>query len=240
MELDKVGEKKTAMFLIMSDTNSTFNFLLALLQSQMFNMICEGADDKHGGELPIPVRFMLDEFSNIGQIPNFHRLIATIRSRGVSASIILQSTAQLKSIYKDNAETIMDCCDSKVYLGVSNPKALKELSEQLGKETIDMYNTSDTKGTSPTYGVTYQKTGKELMSPNAIAELKRNKCIVTVSGLSPFCSYKYDITKHPRYRELSDFDKKNTFDVEAYLSTRLRMKKDDQVEVYDLGTIPNK
>ncbi len=237
MEIDKVGEKKTVMYLIMSDTNKTFNFILALLQSQMFNIFCEGADDKHGGELPVPVRFILDEFANIGQIPNFEVLISTIRSRGVSASIILQSKSQLKALYKDHADTIINNCDSKVFLGSSESTSLKELSEQLGKETIDMFNTTDTKGMSPTYGVTYQKTGKELMSPDEIAVMNRGECIFQLTGVRPFKSKKYDITKHPRYKELSDYNKKNTFDVEAYLSTRLRLKYEDQVENYDLGTI---
>lgn len=240
MDLDKAGEKKTVMYLIMSDTNKTFNFILALLQSQMFNILCESADDKHGGELPVPVRFILDEFANIGQIPNFEVLISTIRSRGVSASIILQSKSQLKALYKDHAETIINNCDSKIFLGSSEATTLKELSEQLGKETIDMYNTTDTKGMSPTYGVTYQKTGKELMSQDEIAVMNGGECILQLRGVRPFRSKKYDITKHPRYKELSDYNKKYTFDVESYLSTRLRMKKDDQVEVYDLGTIPNK
>ncbi len=237
MELDKMGERRTAMFLIMSDTDATFNFILAILQSQMFNILCECADDKHGGRLPVPVRFLLDEFANIGQIPQFEKLIATIRSRGVSASIILQSKSQLKAMYKDNADTIEGNCDAKVFLGGSEKTTLKDLSELLGKETIDMYNITDTRGMSPSYGTNYQKTGKDLLSQDEIAVMDRSKCIAIVSGVRPFLSKKYDITKHKRYKELSDYDEKNTFDVEAFLSTKLKMKKTDTVESYDLGII---
>ena len=239
MDLDKIGERYTAMFLIMSDTDATFNFLLAMMQSQMFNILCECADDKHGGKLPVPVRFLLDEFANVGQIPQFEKLIATIRSRDISASIILQSKSQLKAIYKDNAETIEGNCDARLFLGGSEKTTLKDLSELLGKETIDLFNTTDTKGMSPSHGVTYQKTGKELMSQDEIAVMDGRKCIAVVRGVRPFCLNKYDITKHPRYKELSDYDKKNAFDVEAYLSTRLRLRNNEQVETYDLGTINN-
>ena len=237
MEIEKIGERKTVMFLIMSDTDATFNFLLAMMQSQMFNILCERADDKHGGRLPVPVRFILDEFANIGQIPQFDKLIATIRSRGISASIILQSKAQLKSLYKDNADTIEGNCDSKVFLGGSEKTTLKDMSEILGKETIDFYYTTDTRGQSPSFGTTFQKTGKELMSQDEIAVMDGRKCIVVVRGVRPFLSDKFDITKHKRYSQLSDHDKRNTFDVGKYLSTKLRIKKTDKVDTYDLGTI---
>jgi len=225
MELDKIGERKTAMFMIMSDTDGTFNFILAMMQSQMFNLLCECADDLHNGKLPVHVRFLLDEFANIGQIPQFDKLIATIRSREISASIILQSKSQLKAIYKDNADTIEGNCDTTLFLGGKEKTTLKEMSEILGKETIDLYNTSDTRGNSPSYGLNYQKTGKELMSQDEIAVMDGGKCIMQLRGVRPFFSDKFDITKHKRYKELSDFDEKNLFDVEAFLSTKLKMKK---------------
>jgi type IV secretion system protein VirD4 len=237
MELDQIGERKTALFMIMSDTDGTFNFILAMMQSQMFNLLCECADDKHHGKLPVHVRFLLDEFANIGQIPQFDKLIATIRSREISASIILQSKSQLKAIYKDNADTIEGNCDTTLFLGGKEKTTLKEMSEILGKETIDLYNTSDTRGNSPTYGLNYQKTGKELMSQDEIAVMDGGKCIMQIRGVRPFFSDKYDITKHKRYVELSDYDEKNLFDVEAFLSTRLRMKKNEIVEVHDMGII---
>ena len=237
MELDKIGERKTAMFMIMSDTDGTFNFILAMMQSQMFNLLCECADDLHNGKLPVHVRFLLDEFANIGQIPQFDKLIATIRSREISASIILQSKSQLKAIYKDNADTIEGNCDTTLFLGGKEKTTLKEMSEILGKETIDLYNTSDTRGQSPSYGLNYQKTGKELMSQDEIAVMDGGKCIMQLRGVRPFFSDKYDITKHKRYIELSDYDEKNLFDVEAFLSTKLRMKKSQIVEVHDLGVI---
>ena len=237
MELDKIGERKTAMFMIMSDTDGTFNFILAMMQSQMFNLLCECADDLHNGKLPVHVRFLLDEFANIGQIPQFDKLIATIRSREISASIILQSKSQLKAIYKDNADTIEGNCDTTLFLGGKEKTTLKEMSEILGKETIDLYNTSDTRGNSPSYGLNYQKTGKELMSQDEIAVMDGGKCIMQLRGVRPFFSDKFDITKHKRYKELSDFDEKNLFDVEAFLSMKLKMKKSQIIETHDMGTI---
>ena len=237
MELDKIGERKTALFMIMSDTDGTFNFILAMMQSQMFNLLCECADDIHNGKLPVHVRFLLDEFANIGQIPQFDKLIATIRSREISASIILQSKSQLKAIYKDNADTIEGNCDTTLFLGGKEKTTLKEMSEILGKETIDLYNTSDTRGQSPSYGLNYQKTGKELMSQDEIAVMDGGKCIMQLRGVRPFFSDKFDITKHKRYVELSDYDEKNLFDVEAFLSTRLKMKKSQIVEVHEMGVI---
>jgi len=237
MELDQIGERKTALFMIMSDTDGTFNFILAMMQSQMFNLLCECADDKHHGKLPVHVRFLLDEFANIGQIPQFDKLIATIRSREISASIILQSKSQLKAIYKDNADTIEGNCDTTLFLGGKEKTTLKEMSEILGKETIDLYNTSDTRGQSPSYGLNYQKTGKELMSQDEIAVMDGGKCIMQLRGVRPFFSDKFDITKHKRYKELSDFDDANLFDVEAFLSTKLKMKKSQQVETYEMGVI---
>ncbi len=237
MELDKIGERKTAFFMIMSDTDGTFNFIIAMMQAQMFNLLCECADDKHGGKLPIHVRFLLDEFANIGQIPQFEKLIATIRSREISASIILQSKSQLKAIYKDHADTIEGNCDTTLFLGGKEKTTLKELSEALGKETIDLYNISDTRGNNPTFSTNYQKTGKDLMSQDEIAIMDGGKCIMMLRGVRPFLSDKYDITKHKRYVQLSDHDEKNLFDIEKYLSTDLRLKKDQIVETYDLGTI---
>ena len=237
MELDQIGERKTALFMIMSDTDGTFNFILAMMQSQMFNLLCECADDKHHGKLPVHVRFLLDEFANIGQIPQFDKLIATIRSREISASIILQSKSQLKAIYKDNADTIEGNCDTTLFLGGKEKTTLKEMSEILGKETIDLYNTSDTRGQSPSYGLNYQKTGKELMSQDEIAVMDGGKCIMQLRGVRPFFSDKFDITKHKRYKELSDFDEANLFDVEAFLSTKLKMKKSQIVETYEMGVV---
>ena len=237
MELDKIGERKTVLFMIMSDTDGTFNFILAMMQSQMFNLLCENADDEHNGKLPVHVRFLLDEFANIGQIPQFDKLIATIRSREISASIILQSKSQLKAIYKDNADTIEGNCDTTIFLGGKEKTTLKDMSEILGKETIDLYNTSDTRGNNPSYGLNYQKTGKELMSQDEIAVMDGGKCIMQLRGVRPFFSDKYDITKHKRYVELSDYDERNLFDVEAFLSTKLRMKKNETIEVHDMGVI---
>ena len=237
MELDQIGERKTALFMIMSDTDGTFNFILAMMQSQMFNLLCECADDKHNGKLPVHVRFLLDEFANIGQIPQFDKLIATIRSREISASIILQSKSQLKAIYKDNADTIEGNCDTTLFLGGKEKTTLKEMSEILGKETIDLYNTSDTRGQSPSYGLNYQKTGKELMSQDEIAVMDGGKCIMQLRGVRPFFSDKFDITRHKRYKELSDFDEANLFDVEAFLSTKLKMKKSQIVETYEMGVV---
>ena len=214
MELDMIGNQKTAMFVIISDTDDTFNFVVAIMYIQLFNLLCDKADDEHGGRLPYHVRLLLDEFSNIGQIPKFDKLITTIRSREISASIILQSQSQLKTIYKDAAEIITGNCDTVLFLGGKESSTLKEISETLGKETIDLYNTSDTRGTSQSYGLNYQKTGKELMSRDELAVMDGNKCILQLRGVRPFLSNKYDITKHKRYKELADADKRNVFDVE--------------------------
>jgi len=235
MELDQLGERRTAMFVIISDTDDTFNFIVAIMYTQLFNLLCDKADDEHNGRLPYHVRLLLDEFANIGQIPKFDKLIATIRSREISASIILQSQSQLKTIYKDASETILGNCDTMLFLGGKEGSTLKEISETLGKETIDLYNTSDTRGQSRSYGLNYQKTGKELMSRDELAVMDGNKCILQLRGVRPFLSDKYDITKHKRYRELSDFDSRNAFDVEKYLGCHLRMKQTDHFDVYDSG-----
>lgn len=233
MELDMLGDRKTAMFVIISDTDDTFNFVVAILYTQLFNLLCDKADDEHGGRLPYHVRLLLDEFANIGQIPKFDKLIATIRSREISASIILQSQSQLKSIYKDAAETIIGNCDTTLFLGGKESSTLKEISETLGKETIDLFNTSDTRGQSRSYGLNYQKTGKELMTKDELAVMDGGKCILQLRGVRPFYSKKFDITAHKRYKELSDFDKKNAFDVEQYMRCKLRMRADDEVEVFE-------
>lgn len=242
LELDTLGEQKTAMFVIISDTDATFNFLVSIMYTQLFNLLCDKADDVYGGRLPIHVRCLLDEFANIGQIPNFEKLIATIRSREISASIILQSKSQLKAIYKDNADTIEGNCDTTLFLGGKEKTTLKEMAEILGKETIDLYNTSDTRGTSQSYGLNYQKTGKELMSQDEIAVMDGGKCIMQLRGVRPFFSDKFDITKHKQYHLLSDFDQKNSFDIEKYLRNikpgRMPVKEDQVVdEVVDVGTI---
>ena len=234
MDLESIGEKKTALFIIISDTDATFNFIVSIMYSQLFNLLCELADDKYKGRLPVHVRFLADEFANIGQIPNFDKLIATIRSREISASIILQSQSQLKSIYKDNADTISGNCDTTLFLGGKEPTTLKEMSEMLGKETIDLYNTSDTRGNSPSYGTNYQKTGKDLMTRDELAVMDGGKCILQLRGVRPFFSDKYDITKHKRYKELSDSDPKLAFDIEAYVSHRLRLRKSETVEVTEI------
>jgi len=233
MELDMLGDQQTAMFVIISDTDDTFNFVVAIMYTQLFNLLCDKADDEHGGRLPYHVRLLLDEFANIGQIPKFDKLIATIRSREISASIILQSQSQLKSIYKDAAETIIGNCDTTLFLGGKESSTLKEISETLGKETIDLFNTSDTRGQSRSYGLNYQKTGKELMSKDELAVMDGGKCILQLRGVRPFLSRKFDITQHKRYKELSDFNKMNAFDVEGYMRCRLRMKADDEVEIYE-------
>ncbi|MCD8397591.1 MAG: type IV secretory system conjugative DNA transfer family protein [Lachnospiraceae bacterium] len=234
MELDLVGDRKTALFVIISDTDDTFNFLVAIMYSQLFNLLCERADDVHGGRLPYHVRLLLDEFANIGQIPKFDKLIATIRSREISASIILQSQSQLKTIYKDAAEVILGNCDTVLFLGGKEASTLKEMSETLGKETIDFYNTSDTRGQSPSIGMNYQKTGHELMSRDELAVMDGNKCILQLRGVRPFYSDKYDITAHKRYKELADYDSKNAFDVEKYLKHELRMKMEDEFEMMEI------
>ena len=240
LELDTLGEQKTALFVIISDTDATFNFVVSIMYSQLFNLLCDKADDVYNGRLPVHVRMLLDEFANIGQIPQFEKLIATIRSREISASIILQSKSQLKAIYKDNADTIEGNCDTTLFLGGKEKTTLKELAEVLGKETIDLYNTSDTRGTSQSYGLNYQKTGKELMSQDEIAVMDGGKCIMQLRGVRPFFSDKFDITKHGRYRELSDYDQKNTFDIEDYVKHLQHMKVTPNTEVdeaFDCGEV---
>lgn len=234
MELDMLGDQKTAMFVIISDTDDTFNFIVAIMYTQLFNLLCDRADDVHGGRLPYHVRLLLDEFANIGQIPKFDKLIATIRSREISASIILQSQSQLKTIYKDAAETITGNCDTMLFLGGKESSTLKEISEILGKETIDLYNTSDTRGQNRSYGLNYQKTGKELMSKDELAVMDGSKCILQLRGVRPFLSDKFDITRHKRYKELADYDKKNEFDVEKYLSHRLRLTENTEFEMWEV------
>ena len=234
MDLESIGKRKSALFIIISDTDATFNFLVSIMYSQLFNLLCELADDKYGGRLPVHVRFLADEFANIGQIPNFEKLIATIRSREISASIILQSQSQLKAIYKDNADTILGNCDTTLFLGGKESTTLKEMSEMLGKETIDMYNTSDTRGSNPTYGMNYQKLGKELMSKDELAVMDGGKCILQLRGVRPFFSDKYDITKHKRYKQLSDYDSRLAFDIEKFVSHRLVLKKNQPLEVTEI------
>ena len=236
MELDTIGDKKTALFLIMSDTDSTFNFVIAILQSQLTNLLCDKADDVYGGRLPVHVRFILDEFANIGQIPQFDKLIATIRSREISASIILQSQSQLKAIYKDNADTIVGNCDTMLFLGGKEKTTLKEISEILGKETIDSFNQSENRGSQVSHGLNYQKLGKELMTQDEIAVMDGGKCILQLRGVRPFFSDKFDITKHPRYKYLADVDKKNTFDIERYMKRRPAIvKPDEPFDMYELS-----
>ena len=234
LELDLIGDRKTALFIIIPDTDDTFNFVASIMYTQLFNLLCDRADDVYGGRLPVHVRCLLDEFANIGQIPKFDKLIATIRSREISASIILQSQSQLKAIYKDNADTIIGNCDTTLFLGGKETTTLKEMSEMLGKETIDLYNTSDTRGTNRSYGLNYQKTGKELMTKDELAVMDGGKCIMQLRGVRPFFSNKYDITKHKRYKYLSDYDPKLAFDIEKYMSRKLVLKKDDPIEVVDI------
>ena len=232
MELDTIGDRKTALFVIISDTDDTFNFVVSILYTQFFNLLCDKADDKYGGRLPVHVRCLLDEFANIGQIPKFEKLIATIRSREISASIILQSQSQLKAIYKDNADTIVGNCDTTLFLGGKEKTTLKEISEILGKETIDSFNTSETRGRELSHGLNYQKLGKELMTQDEIAVMDGGKCILQLRGVRPFFSDKFDITKHPNYKYLSDADKKNTFDMEKHLRRRPAIVKPDEVFDY--------
>ena len=234
LELDLMGDRKTAMFVIISDTDDTFNFIVSIMYTQLFNLLCDRADDHFGGKLPVHVRCLLDEFANIGQIPKFDKLIATIRSREISASIILQSQSQLKAIYKDSADTIVGNCDTTIFLGGKESTTLKEMSEMLGKETIDLFNTSDTRGTNRSYGINYQKTGKDLMTKDELAVMDGGKCILQLRGVRPFFSDKFDITKHKRYKELSDYDPKLAFDIEKYVSRKLVLKKDDIVEVHEV------
>lgn len=233
LELDTLGDRKTALFLIMSDTDGTFNFLISMIYTQLFNLLCEKADDVYGGRLPVHVRCLIDEAANIGQIPNLEKLVATIRSREISACLVLQAQSQLKAIYKDNADTIIGNMDSRVFLGGSEPTTLKELNQALGKETIDMYNTSDTRGNSPSYGTNYQKLGKDLMTIDELAVLDGNKCILQLRGVRPFLSDKYDLTKHPNFQYTSDADKRNTFNIEKFISTKLKLKADDVFIVVD-------
>ena len=234
LQLDTLGDKKTALFLIMSDTDSTFNFLISMVYTQLFNLLCDKADDVYGGKLPIHVRCLIDECANIGQIPNLEKLVATIRSREISACLVLQARSQLKAIYKDNADTIVGNMDSQIFLGGSEPTTLKDLSEILGKETIDAFNTSDTRGNSPSYGTTFQKMGHELLSRDELAVMDGSKCILQLRGVRPFLSDKFDITKHKRYKELSDFDKKNEFDVERYLKHELRLLTTEEFDLYEV------
>lgn len=234
MELDTLGDKKTALFIIISDTDDTFNFLVSMAYTQLFNLLCDKADDVYGGRLPVHVRCLIDEAANIGQIPKLEKLMATIRSREISACLVLQAQSQLKALYKDNADTIIGNCDSMIFLGGKEKTTLKDLSETLGKETIDMFNTSDTRGSQRSYGLNYQKLGKELMSMDELAVMDGGKCILQLRGVRPFLSEKYDITKHPQYIHLSDFDKKNTFNIEKYLSTKLNPKPDDVYDVYEI------
>ena len=237
LSLDTIGDKKTALFLIMSDTDSTFNFLISMVYSQLFNLLCEKADDVYGGRLPAHVRCLIDECANIGQIPNLEKLMATIRSREISACLVLQAQSQLKALYKDNAETITANCDSYLFLGGKEPSTLKELSQSLGRETIDTYNTGESRGREQSHSLNYQKLGRELMSVDDLATMDGGKCILQVRGLRPFYSDKYDITKHPNYKYLSDADKRNTFDVEKYMSRRLALKADEEYDVYEIDDL---
>ena len=237
LELDTLGDRKTALFLIMSDTDDTFNFLISMAYTQLFNLLCEKADDVYGGRLPVHVRCLIDEAANIGQIPKLEKLVATIRSREVSACLVLQAQSQLKAIYKDNADTIMGNMDARIFLGGSEPTTLKELAAALGKETIDTYNTGESRGRETSHSLNYQKLGKELMSQDELAVLDGGKCILQLRGIRPFLSTKYDITKHPNYKYLSDADPKNTFDIEKYLSTKLKPRPDEAYETHDLGPI---
>ena len=238
LQLDTLGDKKTALFLIMSDTDSTFNFLISMVYTQLFNLLCDKADDVYGGKLPIHVRCLIDECANIGQIPNLEKLVATIRSREISACLVLQARSQLKAIYKDNADTIVGNMDSQIFLGGSEPTTLKDLSEMLGKETIDAFNTSDTRGNSPSYGTTFQKMGHELLSRDELAVLDGGKCILQLRGVRPFLSDKYDLTQHPNYKLTSDYDPKNTFDIEKYLNRKEKIYPDDEFIVVDADSLP--
>ena len=239
LQLDTLGDKKTALFLIMSDTDSTFNFLISMVYTQLFNLLCDKADDVYGGKLPIHVRCLIDECANIGQIPNLEKLVATIRSREISACLVLQARSQLKAIYKDNADTIVGNMDSQIFLGGSEPTTLKDLSEMLGKETIDSFNTSDTRGNSPSYGTSFQKLGHELLSRDELAVLDGGKCILQLRGVRPFLSDKYDLTQHPNYRLTSDYDPKNTFDIEKYLNRKEKINPNDEFVVIDADSLPS-
>ena len=239
LQLDTLGDKKTALFLIMSDTDSTFNFLISMVYTQLFNLLCDKADDQYGGKLPVHVRCLIDECANIGQIPQLEKLVATIRSREISACLVLQARSQLKAIYKDNADTIVGNMDSQIFLGGSEPTTLKDLSEMLGKETIDAFNTSDTRGNSPSYGTTFQKMGHELLSRDELAVLDGGKCILQLRGVRPFLSDKYDLTQHPNYKLTSDYDPKNTFDIEKYLNRKEKINPNDEFVVIDSDSLPS-
>ena len=239
LQLDTLGDKKTALFLIMSDTDSTFNFLISMVYTQLFNLLCDKADDVYGGKLPVHVRCLIDECANIGQIPQLEKLVATIRSREISACLVLQTRSQLKAIYKDNADTIVGNMDSQIFLGGSEPTTLKDLSEMLGKETIDAFNTSDTRGNSPSYGTTFQKMGHELLSRDELAVLDGGKCILQLRGVRPFLSDKYDLTQHPNYKLTSDYDPKNTFDIEKYLNRKEKINPNDEFVVIDADSLPS-
>ena len=239
LQLDTLGDKKTALFLIMSDTDTTFNFLISMVYTQLFNLLCDKADDVYGGKLPVHVRCLIDECANIGQIPNLEKLVATIRSREISACLVLQARSQLKAIYKDNADTIVGNMDSQIFLGGSEPTTLKDLSEMLGKETIDAFNTSDTRGNSPSYGTTFQKMGHELLSRDELAVLDGGKCILQLRGVRPFLSDKYDLTQHPNYKLTSDYDPKNTFDIEKYLNRKEKIQPGDEFIVVDADSLPS-
>ena len=239
LQLDTLGDKKTALFLIMSDTDSTFNFLISMVYTQLFNLLCDKADDQYGGKLPVHVRCLIDECANIGQIPNLEKLVATIRSREISACLVLQARSQLKAIYKDNADTIVGNMDSQIFLGGSEPTTLKDLSEMLGKETIDSFNTSDTRGNSPSYGTSFQKLGHELLSRDELAVLDGGKCILQLRGVRPFLSDKYDLTQHPNYKFTSDYDPKNTFDIEKYLNRKEKIHPGDEFIVVDADSLPS-
>lgn len=234
LELDTLGDNKSALFLIMSDTDPTFNFLISMIYTQLFNLLCEKADDVYGGRLPVHVRCLIDECANIGQIPNLEKLVATIRSREISACLVLQAQSQLKAIYKDNCDTIIGNMDSRIFLGGAEPTTLKELNAALGKETIDTYNTSDTRGNSPSYGTNYQKLGKDLATVDELAVLDGGKCILQLRGVRPFMSAKYDLTRHPNYQYTAGCNKKYTFDIEKFLDHRLKLKPNDEYEVIEM------
>ena len=239
LELDKLGDRKTALFIIISDTDATFNFLVSMCYTQLFNLLCDKADDVYGGRLPVHVRCLIDECANIGQIPNLEKLMATIRSREISACLVLQAQSQLKALYKDNADTIIGNCDSMVFLGGKEKSTLKDLTETLGKETIDSFNTSDTRGNQRSYGLNYQKLGKDLASMDELAVMDGGKCVLQLRGVRPFFSDKFDITKHSNYKYLSDYDPKNIFNIEEFLSTKLKLKKNDVYEVFDMNKLDN-
>lgn len=239
LELDTLGDRKTALFLIMSDTDATFNFLIAMIYTQMFNLLCEKADDVYGGRLPVHVRCLIDEAANIGQIPNLEKLVATIRSREISACLVLQAQSQLKAIYKDNADTIIGNMDSRIFLGGTEPTTLKELNQALGKETIDTYNTGESRGREESHSLNYQKLGHDLLSVDELAVLDGTKCILQLRGVRPFLSSKYDLTKHPNYYLTADYDKKNTFDIEKYLNRQMKLKPEDAYIVVDVDAETN-